>query len=322
MEVMKTAKKILVLVLAFSFLGIVGLSTVGEAAEVGLKKRIAVADFEDKSRHSWWSGDNVGTGMSDMLATALMETGRFVVLERQRVGDIIGEQDMVSAGRISKKTGAKTGKIIGAQFMIYGAVTEFEQKERGGGFGFGYKGIGIGVSGSKAHVGVDMRVYDTTTGQIIASKRAVGTCDEKSLALGVSRGGVNFGIGNFQKTPIGKACRKAIEEAVAFISTTVGAIPTMSAGELSGWEGKIIMVKGDKIYINGGSNYNIKSGDEFVVYKGGEKLIDPDTGDVLGTTEGKWVGQIKAISVSEGFSICTAVQGKNFAKKQTLKAVK
>ena len=316
------AKKILVLVLAFSFLGIVGSSTIGEAAELGLKKRIAVADFEDKSHHSWWSGDNVGTGMSDMLATALMDTGRFIVLERQRVGDIIKEQDLVSAGRISKKSGAKTGKIIGAQFMIYGAVTEFEQNERGGGFGFGYKGIGIGVSGSKAHVGIDMRVYDTTTGQIIASKRAVGTCSESGLSLGVARGGINFGVGSFQKTPIGKASREAIEEAVAFISTTVDAIPTMTASELGGWEGKIIMVKGDKIYINGGSDYNIKPGDEFVVYQGGEKLIDPDTGDVLGTTEGKRVGQIKAISVSEGFSICTAVQGKNFAKKQTLKAIK
>ncbi len=315
-------KKILVLVLAFSFLGIIGSVTIGKAAEVGLKKRIAVADFEDKSHHPWWNGDNVGTGMSDMLATALMDTGKFVVLERQRVGDIIQEQDLVSAGRISKKTGAKTGKIIGAQFIIYGAVTEFEQKERGGGFGFGYKGIGIGISGSKAHVGVDVRVYDTTTSQIIASKRAVGTCNESGLALGVSRSGINFGIGSFQKTPIGKACRQAIEQAVAFISTTVDAIPTMSASELGGWEGKIIMVKGNKIYINGGTNYNIKPGDEFVVYKGGEKLIDPDTGNVLGTTEGKWVGQIRVISVSEGFAVCTPVQGKNFAKKQTLKAVK
>lgn len=308
------ARKVLILVFAFSFLGIAGLF----AEEIGLKKRIAVSDFEDKSHHPWWTGDNVGTGMSDMLATALMETGRFIVLERQRVGDIIQEQDLVSAGRISKRTGAKTGKIIGAQFMIYGAVTEFEQRERGGGFGFDYKGIGIGIAGSKAHVGIDLRIYDTTTGQIIASKRAVGTCSESGIAFGVSREGVNFGIGRFQKTPIGKASREAIEQAVDLISAVVEGIPTLGVAKLIGWEGKIITVKGDKIYINGGSNYNIKAGDEFVVYEGGEKLIDPDTGNVLGTTEGKWVGQIKVISVSEEYSICTGVQGKNFAKKQTL----
>ena len=317
----KMGRKVLILTLVFS-LGAGGLSSVGKAAEVGLKKRIAVADFEDKSRHSWWAGDGVGTGMGDMLATALMETGKFIVLERQRVGDIIKEQDLVSAGRISKRTGAKTGKIIGAQFMVYGAVTEFEQKERGGGIGFAYKGIGIGATGSKAHVGIDLRVYDTTTGQILASKRAVGTCDQSGIAFGVARGGVRFGMANFQKTPIGKACRKAIKEAVDFISMTVESIPTMSASELAGWEGKIIKVKGDKIYINGGSNYNIKPGDEFVVSKPGEKLIDPDTGNVLGSTEGKWVGQIKVISVSEGYSVCSAVQGKNFAPKDTLKAIK
>lgn len=99
-------KKILILLLVFSFLGIVGLCADEEIYQ-GTKKRIAVADFEDKSAHPWWTGDNVGTGMSDMLATALMESGRFTVLERQRVEDIIGEQDLVSAGRISKKNRSK-----------------------------------------------------------------------------------------------------------------------------------------------------------------------------------------------------------------------
>lgn len=206
--------------------------------------------------------------------------------------------------------------------MVYGAVTEFEQQERGGGVGLSYGGIGIGVAGSKAHVGIDLRVYDTTTGQILASKRAVGTCSESGLALGVSRGGVNFGVGSFQKTPIGKASRNAIEEAVKIISEVLESVPTLSATEISGWEGKVANVIEDKVYINGGSNYNIQVGDEFVVYKSGEKLIDPETGESLGMVQGKLVGQIMVTSVFEKYSVCNVVQGKNFAKGDTLKTIK
>ena len=51
------------------------------------------------------------------------------------------------------------------------------------------------------------------------------------------------------------------------------------------WQGKIVDVKGDTIYINAGVDSNIRAGDEFIVYKKGEELIDPDTGISLGSED-------------------------------------
>ncbi|MCK4245524.1 MAG: hypothetical protein KAX20_07870, partial [Candidatus Omnitrophica bacterium] len=139
---------------------------------------------------------------------------------------------------------------------------------------------------------------------------AVGNASSSSFTLGGYKGGVPFGIGSFHKTPIGKACREAIEEAVNFICERMEKIP---------WQGKIVSVKEKKVYINAGSNSNVRSGDEFIVYKPGEELIDPETGLNLGT-ETTRIGQIKVTAVQDKFSICKVIQGKGFGRGDIIRA--
>ena len=49
----------------------------------GPKARIAVARFENKTADSMnWYSPSIGDGMADMLTTALVNSGRYIVLER------------------------------------------------------------------------------------------------------------------------------------------------------------------------------------------------------------------------------------------------
>mgnify|MGYP000988854770 CR=1 FL=1 len=41
----------------------------------------------------------------------------------------------------------------------------------------------------------------------------------------------------------------------------------------------------------------------------GEELVDPDTGELLGTEEGDTIGKLKVAKVSEKISYCTVVDG-------------
>ena len=45
------------------------------------KVRVAVMNFENNSTWSWW-GDNLGAAAADELATQLVQTGRYTVIER------------------------------------------------------------------------------------------------------------------------------------------------------------------------------------------------------------------------------------------------
>jgi len=54
------------------------------------------------------------------------------VLERQTSEDVLAEQDLVASGRAAKSKTAQTGKIIPAQILVTGAITEFEHSSAGG----------------------------------------------------------------------------------------------------------------------------------------------------------------------------------------------
>ncbi len=199
----------------------------------GPKARIAVSRFSDKTGKGWWTGA-IGDGMSDMMATALFNTNRYIVLERQTLGDVLKEQDLGASGRIKRGTEAPIGEIEGAELLITGAVTEFEgaQSGVGGGLG-GFGGIGSiigGIAGGvkKAHMAIDVRVIDTKTSRILAATSVEGEATDFNLggALGgaVGGGAMAGALGGWSKTPTEKALRICIQEAVKFIVAKTPAI--------------------------------------------------------------------------------------------------
>src|SRR5690606_38311461 len=94
--------------------------------------RIAVVDFENKTPHGGW---RTGQGAADMLTTELVRGSGFDVFERARLNSIMQEQNLGSSGRVDPSTAAQIGKIIGVDYIVTGAVTEYGQSSRGGGGG-------------------------------------------------------------------------------------------------------------------------------------------------------------------------------------------
>jgi curli biogenesis system outer membrane secretion channel CsgG len=196
----------------------------------GPKARVAISRFTDKTGKGWWTGQ-IGDGMADMLATALFHSNKFIVLERQTLGDVLKEQDLGSAGRIKKGTEAPVGEIEGAELLITGAVTEFEGAQSGGGGGLGGLGGTLGTAGrvfgaiaggiKNAHMAIDMRVIDTKTSRIVAATSVEGKATDFALggALAGAGGGGALGgaLGGWSKTPTEKALRLCLQEAVKFV---------------------------------------------------------------------------------------------------------
>jgi curli biogenesis system outer membrane secretion channel CsgG len=195
----------------------------------GPKARVAVSRFTDKTGKGWWTGA-IGDGMADMMTTALFHTNRYIVLERQALGDVLKEQDLGGAGRIKKGTEAPIGEIEGAELLIAGAVTEFEGAQSGGGGGIGGIG-GFGTAGrilggiaggiKNAHMAIDVRVIDAKTSRVVAAASVEGKATDFALGgalAGAGAGGALGGaLGGWSKTPTEKALRICIQEAVKFI---------------------------------------------------------------------------------------------------------
>lgn len=269
----------------------------------GPKKRLAVLDFEDKVTDRWWgSGTNVAERLTEMVITELVNTNMFIVVERESISTVIREQDFGASGRVRAGTEAKIGNILGAQVLVTGAVTEFSQKDSGGAGGIALKGILVGGKSSTGHVAIDLRIIDSTTGQILQSHRAEGKIKDKGMVAAGAMKGIALAGGTFSKTSLGKATRATVTDARKYIVKHMEDQP---------WSSKIIKAESDKVYISGGADMNIVNGLRLTVYSLGEALIDPDTGISLGQTTTR-TGTIKIVQVEPKFSIATIVEGGNF----------
>jgi len=266
-----------------------------------LKKRVAVVQFKDMAGY----GHNIGNGMADMLVTALVESKKFMVIERKQLAQIMAEQGMGMSGLVTPQSAAKVGKLLGAELIVTGSVSEFgTQKNRVGGGLSALSGLNLGLSSQKARAVVDMRLVNTTTGEIIAAKKAEGEESSNSLDnVGIS--GINFhNSSSWNNTIMGKAARKAVEKCVEIISEGMASIP---------WQGKIIKAGADGvIYLKPGSKAGVEAGMTFWVYHKGEDLIDPDTGISLGSEDSK-IGQIQITGDVAGGKAAKAIVKKGSA---------
>jgi len=260
----------------------------------GLKKRIAVVDFEDRS--GW--GHNIGTGLADMLVTELVKSGNFMVIERQELSKILEEQGLGLSGAVTPQSAAQVGKLLGVELMVMGSISEFGEKKSGIGGSIGKLGIGGKLTKREARAVVDVRLVNTTTAEIVLAETAVG--EEGDTGLDKIRvEDVDFGNPtHWDNTLVGKASRKSIDKCVEYVSKAMEKIP---------WQGKIIKVNDDgTVYMKPGSAGGVKPGMEFAVYSQGEEIIDPDTGLSLGSEEAL-IGKVKvAQDIGDG-KACKAV---------------
>ncbi len=247
-------------------------------ASAQLKKRIAISRFEDRSGTGW---HGLGSGVADMLATALVKTGKFAVIERQELDRIVAEQKLGESGLVTPQTAPKVGQLLGAELFVVGAVTECGTKESN--IGGGVSVFGGGLKTKKARTVVDIRLINTSTGEIIASESEEGT--ESTTGVAVRYESMDFNNqDSWDNTDIGKATREAVNKTVELIAENMAKIP---------WSGKIIKVNSDgTVLMKPGSEGNVEPGMTLFVTRKGEEIKDPDTGLSLGAEETK-VGKIK-----------------------------
>ena len=269
-----------------------------DAAKGGLRYSIGVTKFEN---HSGFSGEfAIADTWGALLTDALQRSGKFIVLgEADMRAAAMAEQDLAGSGRTAGGDKAPvTGNLTPAQLLVKGEITHFQPSTSGGNAGIGFKGLRVGVSGDKAEINLVIYVVDSTTGQVIASKKVVGEAKSSGVSVGFTDKDWGGDLGGFKKTNVGKAVEMAIDDAVAFICTQ---IPNLH------WSGSVVLVHGNQVYINRGEREGVAVGQTFKVGTS-EVLRDPGTGetlDVVVTVK----GEIRVDTVREKTAICSITSG-------------
>jgi len=294
-----------------------------------------VLDFDYGTVQSYSSamfGSNVdvGKGIADLLVTDLVKDGTFSIIERKALDKLMTEQNFSNSNRADPTSAAKLGKLLGVDAILIGSITEFgnETKKTGlGGAGGNWGGFGLGGlshSNSKANVGIDARLVNVDTGEILAVAEGKGQSSRSSTSMlgggsswhGFGGGNADFGSSDFQNTIIGEATKAAVDQLTAGLVADSGkvAVRTITV------EGLVAAVDGGQIILNVGARAGVKVGDQLQVLRVGREIKDPATGAVIRrlTTA---IGTVRATDVDDSSAVCTPVAGTDFKVGDMVKSV-
>jgi len=265
----------------------------------GPKLRVGVVDFMNKSSYG---AARLGTSASDILTTELFKTGAFIVVERAQLKQVLGEQALGQTGLVSVETAAQAGKVLGLNALVTGSVSQF---------GVSTSGTDYGVYKQKVQTAkctVDVRVVDTSTGQLLLADSGKGEFERKAqevLGLG-QRAGYDETLGQ-------EALRSAITK---FMDNLVQQLQTVE------WSGRVAMVSGNEVYINAGRDVGLKPGDLLVVQTLGQDIYDPQTRVLLGRTRGGLKGELLVTDLEERMTITQVRAGTGFQVGDVVKVKK
>jgi curli biogenesis system outer membrane secretion channel CsgG len=266
-----------------------------------LKLRIAVAPL-DYGNKQWFENWNIPVefrnAIDEKLAQKLFETGRFIVLEREAMSALLDEKAIKE-----ENTGqSQKGKIIPAQALVRGKLTDFTLARRGTGASVNLGSIGrVGGSVSEAKVALNITIFDVDTSELLASAEAAGKASSSSFKL---QSGARFGFadfGTFENSPLGEATTKALDATVQKVLEKLGDQP---------WSARVadFDASSKEITINAGSETGVKVGDTFDLQHISKVIKDPETGQVLRVATTK-TGKVRIKEVDKKFSVAELIEG-------------
>ncbi|MCW8931036.1 MAG: hypothetical protein OQL19_12455 [Gammaproteobacteria bacterium] len=230
---------------------------------------------------------NLGT-LWDEMEASIQKNRKFTLVSRKKevLADIRKEQEFAKSD-LTAGNAAEEGQIKNANFLILPTVQDFKF----------YRSSTPVPNLDNKYIRVDSgmlevnaQIIDTSTGGIKTTFYLKSSFSTKKKVVN-TRGGVPNSI---------HFTNMAKKVAAQMTDQLVDVVFPM----------KVLNVKGSQIWINRGKDGGLKKGDTLKVFRPGIELIDPDTGENLGSAEEE-IGKVKVTRVNPKFTTAEVVKGKD-----------
>jgi curli biogenesis system outer membrane secretion channel CsgG len=254
---------------------------------------------------------DIGKGIQALFVKRLVEQGKFTIVERRLVKELLKEQDFAQSSRVKRGTGARTGRITGADAILMGTITVFgrdDKKKKLGGFGTVWPWGGLlkfKWGTDKFVLAVSYRLVDAETSQIIEQGEARGEATRKSKGLDTGAmfpGGLGGGGYSEEQQAaqviVGEATINCVDQLGEQLNSKEEKIPRKN------WEieARVAEVSGPQVYIAAGANDGVNKCDRFEVFRIVKEIPDPETKEVI-DFELKPVGEMVVTEVRDRVAI-------------------
>ncbi len=232
-----------------------------------LKRKVAIARFTNETSYGKSflvdkDANPIGKQAVDILSKKLLDTGKFILLERADLDKINAELGLSSSSQLKNA----------ADYLIVGSITEFGRKTEGN--------VGVFTRQKKqtAYAKVTIRLVDVYTGQVIYAEDGSGEAfSEVRTAVGLGP------TAAYDSTLNDKALDVAITNLASRVIENLLEKP---------WRAYVLAYSDGSYVVTGGQKLGVKLGDLFDVYASGKKVRNPQTGADIALPSKK-VAQLK-----------------------------
>lgn len=154
------------------------------------KPRVAVLEFKNKADNQWWYSGGAEAAQ-DVFVTELVKSGKFRVVEREQLEALMAEKNLTLSGDVDPSTAVRVGKLLGVNYLLTGAVTEYGVTDKGA-HGPGIRRLPGFSAGKRNFVAaLNARLIDTSTGEVVWADEANAEESSVKVSVGGFGGGVD-----------------------------------------------------------------------------------------------------------------------------------
>lgn len=250
-------------------------------AESG-KATIAVLPFDVSELLAGDAGVETNI-LTDTFSRVLVNTRKFVVVDRTRLERVRREQKFGTSGLVDPGRRAALGRLLGAQYVVVGNVLDYSaDPPREMAYGSGWT--------RPVRISVEVQVVDTSTGAVVAARQASAAVQSRAPSPQAASG--------VPHDALERAAQQVAQDAVGAIIDAAYPI-------------KIVALEGDDVRLNRGQDGGLEAGAVLRCYAAGRKLVDPDTKESLGSSE-TILGSIRIAEVQAKTTTARLVDGVGF----------
>ncbi len=239
-----------------------------------IRKRIALLSLFNESPHG---GHDLSVTVTEELRKELSRTGEFAV-DSKASAEIFGaSKEIYSGGGVKLTQLARKAKLSGINLVLYGRIVSARVREK-------TDEIGL-MRSTKAYseVNIEFRVFDVTSNREIFNQTVRGYANDSTFRLYVAD----------------KEDALSYRQELLRYSAKVAArkvIPQLfAASKKMEWTGRVARIIGSKIYLNAGRESGVQVGDIMKVVTEGTEIYDPETGALIGVSQGEVKGTLEVI---------------------------
>lgn len=242
-----------------------------------IKKKIALLSFYNESP----------MGGDDLAVTATEEFRREINKSREFLIDPEAEtlfgtsKEIYAGGGIKLAQLARKAKMSGVNIVIFGRIKEARVRQKSDEIGF------VRKIKSLAETVVEIKVFDVLSNKELFSETLDGNISDDNLRFYKADSEDNL---SYRQDLLRYSVKVAVRKVVPRV---------VKIGSKLDWLGRVAKIIGTRIYVNAGRTSGLNLGDILKVVTEGQEIFDPESGAMIGMSQGEVKGTLEVVDYFE-----------------------